>query len=214
MRRYETFVITDPDISQEEREPVFERVKELITQQEGFLVFEDVWGERKLAYQIKKKERGHYVRFDYCGLAPLVNEIERFFRIDDRALKYMTVVLDKDVDLEKVKEEKAAAESQREAELAAQETPEETESAELQQEEVAAAEEEKKEITEQEPQVAEAVQDPQVAEAVQDPQVAEAVQEPQVAEAVQEPQVEEEVQASDSTDSAEKTTPAEKKEEA
>lgn len=120
MRRYETFVIIDPDISQEEREPVVARVQELIDQQDGFLVFEDVWGERKLAYEIKKKERGYYIRFDYCGHSELVNEIERFFRIDDRALKYMTVVLDKDVDLEKVREEKAAAESQREPEPVAE----------------------------------------------------------------------------------------------
>ena len=142
MRRYETFVIIDPDITQEEREPLLERVRELMTQQDGFLVFEDVWGERKMAYEIKKKDRGYYVRFDYCGLAPLVNEIERFFRIDDRALKYMTVVLDKDVDLEKVKEEKAAAESRRESETAAAETPNVTESAESVQEKPAENQEE------------------------------------------------------------------------
>jgi len=149
MRRYETFVIIDPDITQEQREPVLERVRELITQQDGFLVFEDVWGDRKLAYAIKKKARGYYIRFDYCGLAPLVNEIERFFRIDDRALKYMTVVLDKDVDLEKVQEEKAAAESQRELETAPQETPKETESAELVQEPAA---EKQEDIATPEPQ--------------------------------------------------------------
>ena len=111
MRRYETFVIIDPDLSQEQREPLVGRVEELITQMDGFLVKTDDWGERKLAYDIKKKGRGYYVRFDYCGLAPLVNEIERFFRIDDRALKYMTVLLNRDVDLEKIKEEKAAREA-------------------------------------------------------------------------------------------------------
>ena len=142
MRRYETFIIIDPDITQEQREPVLERVRELVTQQDGFLVFEDVWGERKLAYEIKKKARGYYIRFDYCGLAPLVNEIERYFRIDDRALKYMTVVLDKDVAMEKVKEEKAAVESQREPEPAPQEIPEKTESAELVQEPAAEKQEE------------------------------------------------------------------------
>ena len=111
MRRYETFVIIDPDLSQEQREPLIGRVEELIAQIDGFLIKTDDWGERKLAYDIKKKGRGYYVRFDYCGLAPLVNEIERFFRIDDRALKYMTVLLNGDVDLEKVKEEKAAREA-------------------------------------------------------------------------------------------------------
>jgi small subunit ribosomal protein S6 len=121
MRRYETFVIIDPDISQEQRGLLLERVKELITQLNGMLVFEDDWGDRRLAYEIRKKERGYYVRFDYCGGAELVNEIERFFRIDDRTLKYMTVLLDKEADLEKIKEEQAAAESKRELEKAAAE---------------------------------------------------------------------------------------------
>ena len=111
MRRYETFVIIDPELSQDQREPLIGRVEELISQMEGFLVLIDDWGERKLAYDIKKKGRGYYVRFDYCGLAPLVNEIERFFRIDDRALKYMTVLLNGNADLEKIKAEKAAKET-------------------------------------------------------------------------------------------------------
>jgi small subunit ribosomal protein S6 len=111
MRRYETFLIIDPDLSQDQREPLTGRVEELIAQMDGFLIATDDWGERKLAYDIKKKRRGYYVRFDFCGLAPLVNEIERFFRIDDRALKYMTVLLNKDADLEKIKEEKTAKET-------------------------------------------------------------------------------------------------------
>jgi small subunit ribosomal protein S6 len=111
MRRYETIVIIDPDLSAEKREPVLERVKDVIAQQSGYLAFIDDWGNRKLAYEIKKKERGHYVRFDFCGTAAVVDEIERFFRIDDRALKYMTVLLDKKADIEKIKEEVAAAES-------------------------------------------------------------------------------------------------------
>ena len=111
MRRYETFVIIDPDLSQDQRAPLIARVEELITQMDGFLVSTDDWGERKLAYDIKKKGRGYYVRFDFCGLAALVNEIERFFRIDDRALKFMTVLLNENADLEKIKAEKAAKEA-------------------------------------------------------------------------------------------------------
>jgi small subunit ribosomal protein S6 len=142
MRRYETFVIIDPDISQEQRGLLLERVKELITQLNGMLVFEDDWGDRKLAYEIRKKERGYYVRFDYCGGAELVSEIERFFRIDDRTLKYMTVLLDQEADLEKIKEEQAAAESKRELEKAAAEMQASEEAAASS---VEAAAEEKKE---------------------------------------------------------------------
>jgi len=114
MRRYETIIIIDPDLSSEGREPVIERVKDVIAQQGGYLAFIDDWGTRKLAYEIKKKERGYYVRFDFCGTGAVVDEIERFFRIDDRVLKYMTVLLDKTAEIEKIKEEVAAAESKAE----------------------------------------------------------------------------------------------------
>jgi len=140
MRRYETFVIIDPDISLDQREPLISRVEELITQMDGFLVLRDDWGERKLAYDIKKKRRGYYVRFDYCGLAPLVNEIERFFRIEDRALKYMTVLLSEDVDLEQIKEEKATAEKAAADTAAAEKDAADTATAEKAAADTAAAE--------------------------------------------------------------------------
>ncbi len=113
MRQYETIFIIDPDLSEEGRTPIFERLKDLFLQHNGLLVVVDEWGARKLAYEIKKKPRGYYVRLDYCGAGILVNEIERFFRIDDRVLKYMTVLLEKDVDIESLKEEIARTEAEK-----------------------------------------------------------------------------------------------------
>jgi len=110
MNRYETFIISDPDISTEKRASLFERINQLIPQENGFIVAFDEWGIKKLAYEIKKKVRGHYVRLDYCGTGSLVNEIERFSRIDDSVLKYMTVLLEKEADIDRVKEEIAKAE--------------------------------------------------------------------------------------------------------
>ena len=109
MRRYETIIITDPDLSAEQREPIVKRVQDVINQENGYLALTDDWGARKLAYEIKKKARGYYTRFDFCGTAASVDEMERFFRIDDRVLKYMTVLLDKAADIEKIKEEIAAS---------------------------------------------------------------------------------------------------------
>ena len=99
MRRYETIFIIDPDLSDEERNPVVERLQEIINQYGGFLVITDEWGSKKLAYEVKKKVRGYYIRIDYCGTGKLVNEIERFFRIDDRVMKYMSVLLERKVDV-------------------------------------------------------------------------------------------------------------------
>ncbi|MBW1608518.1 MAG: 30S ribosomal protein S6 [Deltaproteobacteria bacterium] len=117
MRRYETIFIVDNDLSEEGRSPILEKLEDLIRQYNGLQVKVDEWGTKRLAYEIKKKARGYYVCLDYCGSGPLVNEIERFFRIDDRVLKYMTVVLDKDVDIENVKEEIAKAEEAKAAQI-------------------------------------------------------------------------------------------------
>ncbi|MBU4343867.1 MAG: 30S ribosomal protein S6 [Proteobacteria bacterium] len=114
MRRYETIVIIDPDLSNEQRLPIFEKLKDLIAKQDGFLVIVDEWGDKQLAYEIKKRSRGYYVRLDFCGTGALVNEMERFFRIDDSILKYMTVLLDKDADVERIKEQMAEAEASKE----------------------------------------------------------------------------------------------------
>ena len=115
MRRYETITIIDPDLSDEERAQVLERTTNLIPKEGGFLIMLDDWGNRKLAYEIKKKVRGYYVRIDYCGMGPIVDEMERFFRIDDKVLKFMTVLLEKDADAESIKEEMDRAKSEAEA---------------------------------------------------------------------------------------------------
>lgn len=111
MRRYETVVIADPDLSEEQRVPLFERMTEIIDQEGGFLIETDEWGSRKLAYEIKGKPRGYYVRLEYCGTGPLVDELERFYRIDDRILKFMTILLEKDADVDAVKARMAEAEA-------------------------------------------------------------------------------------------------------
>lgn len=125
MKRYETIVIIDPDLSKEAEAPLLERVNDLIPQYNGVLIEMDDWGTKKLAYDIRKKNRGHYVRIDFCGDGSLVQEMERFFRIDDKIMKFMTVLLEEDANLDAIraelaekaarKEQAAAAENKEEA---------------------------------------------------------------------------------------------------
>jgi small subunit ribosomal protein S6 len=115
MRRYELTIITDGNITGDDRSSHLEKITGLIPEHEGLLVAKDEWGIKKLAYPIKKKDRGHYVILDYCGTAALVSEIERQLRIDDRVLKYMTVLLDDHVDLERIIEDIKLKEAEKKA---------------------------------------------------------------------------------------------------
>jgi small subunit ribosomal protein S6 len=122
-------VIIDPEIPEQDRSGLFDRLGELITGQSGYLVECDEWGTRKLAYEIKKKPRGYYARLDFCGSGELVRELERNFRIDDRFLKYMTVLLDEDADVEALKEEAARKKAEKAAEQEAASAESETQPA-------------------------------------------------------------------------------------
>ena len=115
MRRYELTFIVDPDISEENRGQIFERVKNLIDNENGFLVDFNEWGQKKLAYEIRKKTRGYYVCMDLCCPSSLIDELERTFRLDDKLLKYMTILLDNQVDLENVKAEMEIKKEEKEA---------------------------------------------------------------------------------------------------
>jgi small subunit ribosomal protein S6 len=112
MNRYETIFILEADIPDAEREPILEKVKSMIPPQNGVLLMFDDWGNRKLAYPIKKKMHGRYIRLDYCGIGKLVDDLERFFRLDHRVLKYMTILLVKDADPEALKEAMKSEQSQ------------------------------------------------------------------------------------------------------
>lgn len=122
MKHFETIVIMDPDLGEEGRTSLLDRFEEIMTQMGGALVQMDHWGMKKLAYEIRKKVRGYYLRMDYGGQGAVVDEIERFCRIDDRVLKYMTVLQAETVDVEKLRAELAAAEAKK-APVAAPEAP-------------------------------------------------------------------------------------------
>ena len=105
MRKYETVFILDPDVKDQARTDLFDRVKNIITKENGILLDFDEWGNKKLAYEIKKKLRGFYVCITYGGTGHLVKELERNLRLSDDVLKFMTLLLSDDVTVEQLEEE-------------------------------------------------------------------------------------------------------------
>ncbi len=94
MRKYETIFILDPDLEQDQVQSTVEKVKGIITQAHGeILKFED-WGKRKLAYEVRKKSKGHYLLIHFSGTPGLLSELERNFRVMDAVIKFQSVRLD------------------------------------------------------------------------------------------------------------------------
>ncbi len=108
MRKYETIIILDPDLKDQARTDLFDKVKNIIPKENGILLDFDVWGNKKLAYEIKKKLRGFYVCITYGGMGELVKELERNLRLSDDVLKFMTLLLSVDVTKEQLEQEAKA----------------------------------------------------------------------------------------------------------
>jgi small subunit ribosomal protein S6 len=109
LRRYETILIAHVDLSEDELSSLITRYSTIITGQKGILVKVERWGKRRLAYIIKKQARGFYILIDYAGETAAVNELERNLKINDKILKFMTVLKDDAVDPAALEKEIAEA---------------------------------------------------------------------------------------------------------
>jgi small subunit ribosomal protein S6 len=109
LRRYETILIAHVDLSEDELSALITRYGAIVTGQKGVLVKVERWGKRRLAYLIGKQARGFYILIDYAGATDVVNELERNLKIDDKILKFMTVLKAEKVDREALEKEIADA---------------------------------------------------------------------------------------------------------
>ena len=116
MRKYETVFISDPDLKDQARLDLFDKVRNIIAKENGILLNFDEWGNKKLAYEIKKKLRGHYVCVTYGGTGELIKELERNFRLSDDVIKFMTILLSDDVTAQQLEKEAQEAQDQSEQE--------------------------------------------------------------------------------------------------
>ncbi len=104
MNVYENIVILNSALSDEEAEVAITKIKELIAGQGGEVLKVNIWGRKKLAYEIKKQKKGLYVLLFYKIPPASIKKIEEFYKVFDAVLKYIIVKLStKQVhDLEKI----------------------------------------------------------------------------------------------------------------
>jgi small subunit ribosomal protein S6 len=115
MRHYETLFIVTPDSSEEDLKAIASKIRGVVTGMNGIVASYDEQGRKKLAYNVKKQNKGYYVLMDYVGSADIVSELERNMRLDDRVLKYLTVKLADQVDPESIEPAKPEPLEQAEA---------------------------------------------------------------------------------------------------
>lgn len=90
LNKYETDIVVDATLTDEEIEVVVEKFKALIAAN-GTVDSVDVWGKRKLAYPIDYKTEGYYVLINFTSEPEFIKELDRNYNITDGILRTLTV---------------------------------------------------------------------------------------------------------------------------
>ena len=93
MRDYEVMFILDPTLDEEVKNSTIENVKNIINE-DGEAGEADVWGNKKLAYQINKKKEGFYVVVPFKASTELPKELARRLKISDAVMRHIIVCQD------------------------------------------------------------------------------------------------------------------------
>src|SRR5512145_2595730 len=94
MRTYETLYIVHPEVVGDELTALIEKYRKVLTDQQAVVLKADNWGSRALAYPVKKQTRGSFVLTVFEGPPSSIAEFERRLRIDEKVIKYQTVLFE------------------------------------------------------------------------------------------------------------------------
>ena len=93
MNIYENVVILNASLPDEEINTSVAKITDLITNTGGEVLKTDLWGRRKLAYEIKKQQKGFYVLFVFKTPALTIKKLEELYKVYDPVIKYMVIKL-------------------------------------------------------------------------------------------------------------------------
>lgn len=91
MKAYELMLILRPNLDDEARAAVLDKVRGVLTAEGGTVDSEEAWGKRRLAYEIAHQEEGDYQVILFHAGTATVAELDRVLRITDQVLRFMIV---------------------------------------------------------------------------------------------------------------------------
>jgi small subunit ribosomal protein S6 len=87
MRRYEMMVILDPQLDERTVVPSLDQFLSVVKTQGGRIEKVDVWGKRRLSYEINKHTEGIYAVLDMSCTPATVAELDRQLSLSESVLR-------------------------------------------------------------------------------------------------------------------------------
>ncbi len=87
MRAYELMVLVDPEVDERTVEPTLQKYLEVVTKDGGSVENVDIWGRRRLAYEIQKKAEAIYVVVNFTSTPETSKELDRQLSLNETILR-------------------------------------------------------------------------------------------------------------------------------
>jgi small subunit ribosomal protein S6 len=87
MHQYELMVILDPEVDERTIAPSLEKFLNVITNDGGTIENVDIWGRRRLAYEINKKAEGIYAVVNFTAAPASTTELDRQLKLSEAVMR-------------------------------------------------------------------------------------------------------------------------------
>jgi small subunit ribosomal protein S6 len=87
MHQYELMVILDPEVDERTIAPSLEKFLNVITNDGGTIENVDIWGRRRLAYEINKKVEGIYAVVNFTAAPASTTELDRQLKLSEAVMR-------------------------------------------------------------------------------------------------------------------------------
>jgi len=87
MRQYELMVILDPEVEERTVAPSLEKYLSVISTEGGSVDKVDIWGRRRMAYEINKRSEGIYAVVDFTSTSDTAKELDRQLGLNEAVLR-------------------------------------------------------------------------------------------------------------------------------
>ncbi|MGI8716279.1 MAG: 30S ribosomal protein S6 [Lapillicoccus sp.] len=87
MRQYELMIILDPEIEERSVAPSLDKFLTVVTNGGGTVDKVDIWGRRRLAYQIRKKSEGVYAVITMTAEPATAQELDRQLSLNESVMR-------------------------------------------------------------------------------------------------------------------------------
>jgi len=88
---YEILLMFDPELPEERQSEIVQRTRELVERGGGTVDGHDVWGRRRLAFEIDHKTDGTYHLLTFTAETDTLEEISRVLKITDGVMRHLAV---------------------------------------------------------------------------------------------------------------------------